>query len=616
MDQDKKPGLFGDFPPVSTRQWEEKINEDLKGADYQKKLVWQTLEGIKVNPYYRAEHLQDNGYTHTLPGSFPFVRGNNSGDNNWEVRQDFDEQSPEKANELAVAAVKRGAEAIGFNVSNVNSPHDLQTLLNNIDLSTTAVHFLHSRNYPQFITYLSQVTSQKDLRGSINFDPLGYYLLYGGFYDSKEANFKQAIDLLEACKENFPQLKVITVNAQHYHNAGGSMVQELAFALSQGNEYLANLSSMGVSVDAAASSMQFTMAVGSNYFLEIAKLRAIKILWANVVKQYSPENTDSMKICLHAVTSLWNKSIYDPYVNMLRTTTEAMAAAIAGVDSMTVDPFDISFKKPDDFSMRIARNQQIILKHESYFNKVADPGAGSYYIENLTQSMVEAAWALFVETEEKGGFEKAVESGFVKQEIEKTCQQRDIDIAMRKQVFIGTNQYPNASERMLGKLQPTARLTDLGGLRQYRGAQAFEALRLSVENHELKGFGTPGVFLFTYGNLTMRKARASFSTNFFGVAGYRIMDNIGFPTIDEGIKAALASDARIVVLCSSDEEYEQMAVAATAIKAQAPDTIVVVAGNPKELIDTLKQAGVDHFIHMRTNVLDAITHFNNVMGII
>ncbi len=615
MDQEKKSGLFEEFPPVSTQQWEAKIHEDLKGADYEKKLVWQTLEGIKVKPYYRAEHLEDIGHTHALPDSFPFVRGTKAKDNNWEVRQDFDEEDLATANELARKALERGAQALGLNAAMVTSAGELQTLLKDIDLSKAAVHFLHTRNYPHLLTFLTQVSQDKNLKGSFNFDPLGYLLMYGKYYDSKEANVEQAAELLKAAGESFPLLKVITVNGQHYNNAGASIVQELAFMLSQGNEYLATLTDKGFTVDQIAPRMQFNISIGSSYFLEIAKLRAIKLLWAKIVKQYAPEQPDAMKIFLHAETSSWNKSIYDPYVNMLRTTTEAMAAAIGGVDSMSVDPFDSTFKKPDHFSRRIARNQQIILKEESYFNKVVDPGAGSYYIENLTRSIAEAAWALFLETEEKGGFEKIVESNFIQQEIGNTCQKRDMEVAMRKRVFVGTNQYPNAAERMLDKLQPTARLTDLGGLRQYRGTQAFEALRLAVENHERKGFDIPKVFLFTYGNLTMRKARASFSSNFFGVAGYQIIDNPGFKTTDDGVQAALDSGARIVVFCSSDEEYADMAAAAAKIKAQAPHTIIVVAGNPKEQMEQLDQAGVDHYIHVRTNVLDALTHFNNVMEI-
>jgi methylmalonyl-CoA mutase len=217
--------------------------------------------------------------------------------------------------------------------------------------------------------------------------------------------------------------------------------------------------------------------------------------------------------------------------------------------------------------------------------------------------------------EQLGGFIPAVEQGFIHEQIEKTCQQRDMDIALRKQVFVGVNQYPNLSEHMLNKLEPVAKLSDLAGLKPYRGVQAIEALRLAVENHKKKGLEVPKVFLLTYGNLTMRKARASFSTNFFGVAGYQIIDNPGFLNIEEGVQGALDSGAEIVVFCSSDEEYADLAPAARILKEKAPKTRVVVAGYPKELLEQLDAAGVDHYIHLRTNLLEALTHYNDLMGI-
>ncbi len=614
MDQEKTAGLFQEFPPVSTQQWEEKIHEDLKGADYEKKLIWKTIEGLKIKPYYRAEDLEKLAHMHALPGEAPFVRGGKTRNNNWEIRQDIEAEDPEKANATALKALAKGAEAVGLNAGELSSALDLAKLIENIDPTKTPVHFNHGKNFPQLAEWLVNMYNQEAL-GSFNFDPLGYFVLYNKFYESREANMEQAAELLKLGKERLPKFKTITVNGQHFHNAGASLVQELAFALAQGNEYLAALTEKDFSADDIANRITFTLAVGSNYFLEIAKLRAVRMLWAKIVEQYQPAFPESMKMNIHAVTSSWNKSIYDPYVNMLRTTTEAMAAAIGGADSMTVQPFDSTYKKSDDFSDRIARNQQIVLKYEAYFNKVSDPAAGSYYVENLTHSIAEAAWKLFVEVEEQGGFVTSVEKGFIHEQIQNTCQQRDMDIAMRKQVFVGVNQYPNLSEEMLDKLQPIAKLTDLAGLRSYRGVQAFEALRLAVENHKKKGFEVPKVFLLTYGNLTMRKARASFSTNFFGVAGYQIIDNPGFQNIEEGVQAAIDQGANIVVLCSSDEEYADMAPAATFIKEKSPETQVVVAGYPKELLEQLDQAGVDHYIHMRTNLLQALTHFNELMGI-
>lgn len=649
MDDKIKTLLFKDFPPISTHDWEAKIHEDLKGADYEKRLVWKTTEGIAVRPYYRSEHLENVEHIGSLPGEPPFVRGAKIRSNDWLIRQDFEEKNPEKANALAREAISKGAQAVGLNVENVESAADLGNLLNRIDLEKTTIHLQHGSNYPDLFEQLNTLAASNTLQGSLNFDPLAYYLLYDKFHKSAETGFGRAAKLVNAALDSQPRFHVITINGQHYNHTGASMVQELAFSLSHANEYLAALTDMGLNAFDVARHMVFNFAIGSSYFMEIAKLRAARMLWSRIIDAYngsaskneeqqpaagssvnnarissddakttagSNEGTPLPQMFVHALTSNWNKSIYDPYVNMLRTTTEAMAAAIGGADSICVNAFDNTFKKADAFSYRMARNQQIILKNEAYFNKVADPAAGSYYIEKLTDDMAASAWALFLQLEDMGGFIKSVESGFVRSEIEKTCQKRDMDIAMRKRVFVGTNQYANTSEQMLDKVVPTAKLTDISVLRQYRGPQAFEALRMAVENHAQKGLTIPKVFLFTYGNLAMRKARATFSGNFFGVAGYQIIDNLGFPDIDAGVKAAIASEANIVVFCSSDEEYLAMAPAAQMIKAAKPNTQIVVAGNPKDIMEQLDQAGVDHYIHLRTNVLEKLAQFNDISGII
>jgi methylmalonyl-CoA mutase len=621
MDDKKKPLLFEDFPPVSTADWEARIIEDLKGADYEKRLVWKTIEGIPVKPYYRAENLDDLPQTGTVPGEAPFARGNKIKSNEWLIRQDFEETDPVKANTLALEAIEKGAQAVGFNAENLSSQEDIQSLLNGIALEKTAIHLLHGTNYPQLLEQLLTFADKKSLKGSLSFDPLGYCLLYEKFHKSRDHSFERAAQLIKATKNHQPHFQVISINGQYYHNAGANIIQELAYSLSQACEYLNALTESGIPATDILPRMQFTFAVGSSYFMEIAKLRAIKMLWAKIAEAWlATEKTSTSKpemlhMHIHAVTSSWNKSVYDPYVNMLRTTTEAMAAALGGVDSLCINAFDNSFRKPEAFAYRMARNQQIILKHEAYFNKVADPAAGSYYIENLTNDIAKAAWELFLKTEEAGGFIKAVESAFIRNSIEEICHKRDLGIAMRKRVFVGTNQYANTTERMLDKVEPTAKLTDMAVLRQYRGTQAFEALRMAVESHAKKGFETPKVFLFPYGNLTMRKARATFSGNFFGVAGYQVIDNLGFPDIETGVKAALDAGAHIVVLCSSDEEYPVMVPTAELIKKASPKTQVVVAGNPKDIIDQLNKAGVDDYIHMRTNVLESLTRYNHLLGI-
>ncbi len=615
MIQDKKPEFLKDFPPVTTQAWEEKILEDLKGADYEKRLVWKTPDGITAKPYYRAEHLDNLAFMGALPGENPYVRGKRVKDNDWKIHQDVEEEDIDRANARAIKAIEKGAQSVGLNARAVQGIEDLAALLQGIDLNKVSVSINHAISYPPLFKLLTELAGDTSLKGSLNFDPLGYYVLYGKLYQNLDANLDEAQSLLQLVGTKHLVFRLITINGQHYHNAGAGIVQELAFSLSQANEYLALLIDRGLDVDMVAPSLRFRLAIGSNYFLEIAKLRAIKMLWATIVAQYHPTKKESSEMFIHAESSAWNKSVYDPYTNLLRTTTEAMSAAIGGVDSMSLATFDSTYKKPDEISLRLARNQQIVLKHESYFNKVVDPSAGSYYIENLTDSIAQAVWKLFVSIEEKGGFMQAAESGFFKDSIAVTSQKRDMDIAMRRQVFVGTNQYPNARERVLDKLQPTARLSDLGGLRPYRGTQAFEALRLAVENHEQKGFNTPSVFLMTYGNLAMRKARATFSTNFFGVAGYHIAEGDGYKQAAAGIDDALACKAQIIVFCSSDEEYAELPAIAKTIKETSPDTILAVAGNPTELLDQLKEAGIDNFIHMRTNALETLTWYHDKLGI-
>lgn len=616
MKEVKAPGFLDDFPAIATAEWEAKIREDLKGADYEKRLVWKTTDGIAVRPYYRSDDMQVLDHLGSLPGEAPYIRGKNPKSNDWTIRQDLDEAGVDEANAQAMRAIERGAGAVGVHVGSVEGLSDMKRLLQGFDFTKTAVHLNHGKDYPKLLNHLFEVAQQQPVRGSLDFDPLGYLLLYGRFYGGLDQDMAQAADMLKAVKGRWEGFQVVAVNGQYYHNAGAGIVQELAYVLLQGNEYLAQLTERGLRVDDIAPFMHFRLAVGSDYFLEIAKLRAIKMLWANIVAQYHPTKEKSRQMVLTAESSTWNKGVYDPYVNLLRTATEAMSAAIGGVDSILLHPFDSTFKKSGALSLRLARNQQIILKEESYFDKVVDPAAGSYYVENLTDSIAKAAWELFVAADSEGGFLAAIENGSIADEVAKTCQRRDMDIAMRKQVFVGINQYPNTEERMMGKLQPTAKLSDLGGLRPYRGAQAFEALRLAVENHEAKGYDIPKVFLLTYGNLAMRKARAGFSFNFFGIAAYRVVEGAGASSPDDGVKEALAAKPSVVVLCSSDEEYAELTGAIAAIKKQLPNTLVVVAGNPKEHREQLDHAGTDLYIHLRTNALETLTWFNEKLGIL
>ncbi|MDR1724805.1 MAG: methylmalonyl-CoA mutase family protein [Bacteroidales bacterium] len=610
--------LFTEFPPISTEQWEEVIKADLKGADYDKKLVWKTIEGFDVQPYYRAENLQGKEYLDTNPAEIPYTRGHNKTNNAWDIRQDVEQDDPKAANDIAIYAIKRGVTSLGLSAKAVKSVEDLKILLKDIDLEKIKVNFTKTISFVElvklFIEYIKIKGYDKEkIKGSLNFDPYAFALKRGFFYDSEESNYEEMANIIRLIRENIPHFDCITVNGSVFYNAGAGIVQQLAFTLSAANDYLHHLTAKGVDAHSVGYRMVFSFATSSNYFMEIAKLRAARLLWSRIMKEYNPKCDTAYRLHIHSESGLSNKTVFDPYVNMLRTTTETMSSAIAGADSISVFPFDVAFSHDSEFSRRIATNQQILLKEESYMDRVVDPSAGAYYIESLTDAIAAKAWEIFKDTEAEGGFVAAIRKGTVQDAIAKTAEQRAKDVAMRKTTILGTNQYPNLMEETkvneLENLKPCgykSESTDIKTLPFIRFSEPFEELRLAT----LKSAKCPKVFLLTYGNLAMRKARAGFSTNFFAVAGYTIEEGSGYNDVNEGANAALNSNADIVVLCSSDEEYIDLVAGVMPLLKGKVENIVI-AGNPVEQIENFKAQGITDFIHVKTNVLETLQKYNN-----
>lgn len=613
-----KEKLFTDFPPVSTSEWKEKVITDLKGADFDKKLVWRTKEGFNVQPMYRSENLEGIN-VETLPNEFPFVRGTKA-DNVWLVRQDIDAKDAKAANAKARDILNKGVDSLGFKIDKQQLDKAyIATLLDGIHADCIELNFdVCGGKAVELVGLLADYFAEKgydlnSLRGSINLDPMNAMLRRGKKLSAEQVAGKVA-QMVEAGKR-LPAYKVVCVNAVSLNNAGASCSQELGYALAWGAQYLDMLTDAGLSVDEAAKAIKFNFGVGGNYFMEIAKFRAARMLWAMMVKAYEPKCDCAAKMHIHAETSLFNKTVFDAHVNLLRTETEAMSAAIAGVDSLTVRPFDVTYKPSDDFSERIARNQQLLLKEESHFDKVTDPAAGSYYIENLTANIADLAWKHLLDIEENGGFFAAVESGRVQADMKATAEARLKAVSTRREVLLGTNQYPNFNEVAGDKIVESACCCQCGctaeagldTLPHVRAAQEFEALRLETERSGRR----PKAFMLTIGNLAMRLARAQFSCNFFACAGYEVIDNLGFETVEDGVAAARKAGADIIVLCSSDDEYAELAPAAYKAIGDGKE-IFVVAGAPACMED-LQKLGIEHFIHVRVNVLETLKAFNNLL---
>ena len=585
--QEKK--LFSDFAPVTKAQWKEKIISDLKGADFDKKLVWHTDAGFDIQPVYTREDMQGLQHLDAIPRK-------SVQHNEWKINEMFFVSDVQKAHRMALHALENGAGSLAFVFKSQPDFPQLKGLLEEVNAEKTVLNF----KVPDPVDLLHQLSrladdygwNKENMQGSVHCDPLA----------AEAFDFSKVKTVFEAARV-FPKFHGLTLDVSGFLNQGGSTVTELGLALSYGVETLQQLGEQGLEPEAIAARLRFHFAVGSQYFFEMAKFRAFRYLWSMVLQAYGVQDATTY---IHASNAMLNKTVYDPYVNMLRTTTESMSAVLGGVDAFTVMPFDAVFEEPTQRAIRVARNQQNILKEESFFNKVADPAAGSYYIENLTDQLINTSWKYFLEIEEKGGYLAAKEQGFVEERLQHEAQQKIQKVKQRKQSVLGVNIFPNLTEQSELDLSKNY-FTDL-----FRTSGDLEKLRYQTDVYARK-HKRPVVWLFTYGDLTMRRARAQFASGFFGCAGYEIVDHPGFESIEAGIQQAKKDHPDIVILCASDEDYKTMAV--SAFEALKADTTVVMAGYPVDQLTSLKAAGMEHFIHVRSNLMDELTKYQKILGI-
>ncbi|MGB8262029.1 MAG: methylmalonyl-CoA mutase family protein [Terracidiphilus sp.] len=575
--------LLEEFPPVSTEAWEEVIAKDLRGADYAKKLIWQTPEGIAVRPYYRAEDAQPLDFAAAAPGEFPFVRGARA-EGGWRIREEIPAAAPEAANRAAQSAVTGGAEEIAFRSAAIANASDLAMLLAN--LREIPVHFLDATEETLRLLATRLEERPDAARLSADWNPL------------------TNIDFAASLAATAPAALIpFTLDAAALEESGATAVEELAFALAAGIDLVAALEEHGLKPEQTAARVEFSFAAGSNYFFEMAKLRAFRLLWARALESFgAPRPACVARI--HARTSRWNKTVYDPHVNVLRATTEAMAAILGGADSVSVAPFDECYKTPDEASRRLARNTQILLKEEALLGRVADAGGGSYALEAVTDSLARAAWARMQRIEALGGYRKALASGEIANALARSLAAREKAVVTRRRVLTGANQFANPKERALDRIDVSR--TSKGK----RGAEIYEQLRLRTERHAARTGKTPLVLLAEFGDAKMRGARSNFAANFFACAGFELVSG-RFKNAQE----MAAREADLIVLCSADAEYAAMAPAAIeSLKAAGRATPVIVAGNP-ENAEALKAAGVADFIHIRSNPIEVLGRWQQRLGI-
>ncbi len=575
--------LLQEFPPVSTEAWEEVIRKDLKGADYARKLIWQTEEGLAVKPYYRAEDSAELHYPEAQPGVFPYAHSSRStGD--WRIREEIDAADSQQANQAALSAVVAGAEEIAFRNAAVKSAAELGVLLANLE--EISVHF-ENAGEAQLRLLMEWLGGRQRLSlTSTGWNPLD--------------NMDFAAEVIAAA----PSWRTpFTIDGKEFEESGATAVEEVGFTLAAAIEFMAGMQERGVDVDRAATSIAFSFSIGANYFFQIAKLRAFRVMWAQAVESFGGSK-ESAKARIHARTSRWNETVYDPHVNILRATTESMSAALGGADSITVAPFDECYKAPDEASRRLARNTQIILKQEALLSRVADPGAGSYCLEVITDYIAREGWKSMQEIESAGGYQKALADGIIAGALDKSLAAKEKAVASRRRIFTGTSQHANLSEKALDRID----FTRPSG--KQRGAQIYEQLRLRTERHAALPGKTPRVLLAEIGDARMRSARSGFAANFFGCAGFDLVTQ-QFSSAEE----IAASDADLIVLCSSDAEYLALTTELISkFKTLGRETAVIIAGSP-DTAEQLQEAGVADFVHIRSNPIEFLSRWQQRLGI-
>lgn len=682
--------LTGDFSPATYQDWKKEAESSLKGASFEKKLITATYESIDLQPIYTRLDLEALPYLDARPGFFPYTRGTQAAGHTpagWEICQQIDAPLPVDFNRELQAALSQGQNSInlvfnragqsgGVSIADLN---DFSTALQGIDLVKYPLHIdaglfgleafmmLHAH----CSTHGIEISATK---GSIGGDPIGDWAISGKLPIDLESAFNRQAFLTRAAALLTPRMKPVAISGLPFHQAGVDSAGELAICLAGTVAAIDRLLDRGLCLEDVARGLRLSLAIGPFFFMEIAKLRAARLLWARVIEAYGGK-PETGKITIHAVTSGFNQTRYDPYVNMLRATTEAFAAVVGGADSLQVLPFDHLTGQANPFSRHIARNTQLILREESHLQELIDPAGGSYYLEKLTAEVAQKAWAAFQDIERQGGLIGALEKGYVQDLIAKKAGQRQADLARRKTILVGTNAYAQVGEEPLtgqtaGRPQPmsrravnpagayAARLTDLGeiagmpigdaiqtgsralesganleelfnavtpgaspslGIKPlliHRLADSYEALRDRVGASREKTGSIPRVFLLTMGPLSQHKARADFSQGFFSIGGFEVIYPEGFLTLAEAVVAASASGAQVKVICSTDDSYREIVVPlARALKEKSPASLVILAGNPGDQAEVFRQAGIDEFIYLGADVPQILSGILDKIGI-
>lgn len=692
MSTETNQDLLKDFKQATYEEWREAAEALLKGAPFEKRMLTKTPEGIVLQPIYRQEDVVGLETSISCPGEGNFARGADASGylgSAWEIAQEQPYGDPQvfnaalmkdlDAGQSAVNVLLDSASQLGLDPDQATDAEvgecglslatldDLKVAFSGLKADYLPVYFQSGcagvSTQAVFTAWLKgEGFDVSSIKGGLNMDPYGVLATRGKLPAPLDALLDELALLVKHNSTNAPGFAAAGISGIPYHGAGASATEELASVLSTGVAFLRAMDKRGVSIDAAASQVRFTLSIGGNFFMEIAKFKAARMLWAKVVKAFGG-NAASCRMKIHARTGMANKTQLDPYVNMLRTTTEAFSAVVGGASSICVGCFDETMRVPDDFARRIARNLQVILQEECELTHVIDPAGGSWYIDSLTDELAKKAWEAFQGLEKDGGIVASLRSGKWQATLAATRSSREKLLEQRQASLIGTNQYPNLEEKPLeaglatsqsfkAKVRAAAKERRLAGncssvreayekvseeskvaflvdaieggatigcvtglfrsdgveekleapLPSWRLAQKYEALRAAAAKYESKTGVAPQIFLANLGPLKKHKIRADFTRSFFAAGGFECQYSAGIEDIDAGVKDFIKSGARIAVICGTDTAYvETVPALAEALKKAAPDAKVLLAGFPGDHLEAFKAAGLDDYIFVKSN---------------
>lgn len=670
------------FPPVPRSEWVAKVEADLKGAAFDA-LRSKTVGGITIEPLYTADDAEDTGPP-GLPGVAPYVRGS-SALGGWTIRQEYDDPRPSVCKARIREDLRRGVEGVWLQLGprhgcRVLTVDELDDLLDAVDLERTSVWIDGGSDALAVAAGFLSVARRRgvahsSLHGGLGLDPIGMLAGEGGIQGGLRARIAELQDLAAWCATHAPGLRNVHVSGAPYDGSGASETQELAYTLATGLEYLRQLGAAGLSVDAAASRIAFSYGVSSDFFTQIAKLRAARWLWAKVVKAAGGEPANAA-MQIHCRTSPFTMTVRDPWVNMLRVTAECTAAIFGGAHSISTLPFDYAIGPADELSQRVARNTQIVLREESHLGEVADPAGGSWYVERLTNQLARAAWEELRSIERAGGIARALGSGTLVDRVRDVAAKRRAHIANRKTPIVGVSEFPNldeapvrretvTAEQIHGVLEHSLQALDLEKhrnqllalarkvndpqrepgtlteacleameagadmysvatvvqhgqpdfhvepLHQWRQSDAWERLRDRSDRHATR----PAAFLANLGAIPAHKARSTWAQNLLAAAGVSAVANDGFEGPEAVAVGWKASAASLAIICGSDEDYATLLAPTVASLKAAGCPVVLVAGRPGDREAALREAGVSDFVFVGADVLDAMSRLLDSLGV-